>query len=127
MTLPLQSAAPVSGTLLWWVAFIGVSAPVFGIFWKIVTTGTRIVRSATKVELAVESLTASVQTLTLSDAARTQSLHDAMQDIRNLATAISSVASVNGKRYEVLKETVEDHGERITKIEAVPLVKRALK
>ena len=119
--------APTTGSLLWWVAFLGVSGPVFGIFWKIVVTGTKIVRSATRVEASVESLTASVQTLTLSDAARTQSLHDAMQDIRNLATAISSVSSVNGKRYEVLKETVEDHGERITKIEAVPTVKRALK
>ena len=112
---------------MWWVAVAGIGAPVLGIFWKVAVVGARMVKAATEVQKDVASLTKSVETLSQSDADRTTALHEAMEEIRDLAKVIGNVSSVNGKRYEVLNATVEDHGVRLTKIEAVPTVKRGLK
>ena len=93
---------------------------------RILTAATKFIRFLTRIEDTLNSLAGSVQTLTHSDESRTQS-------IAELAKVLGNVSTVNGKRYEELDGRVNGHGaelnnhhDRLTKIERVPSIKKAL-
>lgn len=122
----LQEQAPTSGSLLWWGAILSIFGVLMAGLWRILTAATKFVRFLTRIEVTLNTLAGSVQTLTHSDESRTKSIAD-------LATVLGNVSTVNGKRYDELDRIVSgqgselsQHHDRLTKIERIPSIKKAL-